>query len=218
MREKRHRATASSRRLLARKLLGLAVLMMISGAFFGCAHPHTKETRSEAVIVEKNSGWKISRWYGHSGERTDELENGNVSVEIHFVREKGTQYFRVRFKFMEVSLPLTFSPSRITLRLRDGKTLGGKAVSCYKQHWDLESLRGYAPEAEPIHIDRVKKYTVAGNPCYSIFFDHPAPPVEDEIIMVMGDSFALNGIPMSIPSIHFRKNVHYSVWDELWDK
>ena len=206
------------KRAFMRKLLGSVVLMMIFGTFCGCAHPRTKETRSETVIVEKHTGWEIDRRYGHSGERSDRLTNKDIAVELNLVRWKDNRHFDIAFKFMEVSHPLTFSPSRITLRLSDGNTLRGKAVSCSKKNWDLENLRLYSPEVEPIHIDKVKKYTVAGNPCYLIFFDHPAPPVEEEIVMFMDDSFVSNGHTMSIPPIHFRKNIHYSVWDELWDK
>ncbi len=127
-----------------------------------------------------------------------------------FEAEENTP-FLISVEFIELKAPVDFTPSRITLRRNNGEILRAKAISCYNKKWDLENVRLYPPIVEPVHVDKEDRYHMVGKPCYTLFFDYPVPPVEEEFILFMNDAFTSNSIKMDIPLIYFRKTIDNNI-------
>jgi hypothetical protein len=202
--------------MLLRKICSISVLCFVSVGFIGCALADMKETRSGASIIEKGSGWKISHPRDNStGKRLDWLENRDMKLEIRFERNffKGEENkpFLISVEFIELKAPVDFMPSRITLRRNNSEILRAKAISCYNKKWDIENLRLNSAIVEPVHVDKEDRYHMVGKPCYTLFFDYPAPPVEEEFILFMNDAFTSNSVKMDIPPIYFRKTIDNNI-------
>lgn len=198
--------------MLIRKIRSISMLCFLSIGFIGCALADMKETRSGASNIEKGSGWGIDHPRDNAtGKRLDILKNRDMTVWILLFKDEENKYFRIKTVFEEVKKPIEFSPSRITLKRSNGDILRGKAISCDNKTLDLKSLRLYKPLPEPISIDRVEKYQMVGVPCYTLFFDYPAPPVDEEFILFMNDAFTANSVKMDIPPIYFRKTIDYNI-------
>jgi len=202
--------------MLIRKILSVSIMCIASVGFFGCALADMKAIRSEASIFEKGSGWEITHPRDNStGNRLDWLENRDMKIEILFERNffKGEENnpFLISVKFIELKAPVEFMPSRITLRRNNSEILRAKAISCYNNKWDIENLRLNSAIVEPVLVDKEDRYHMVGKPCYTLFFDYPVPPVEEELILFMNDAFTSNSIKMDIPPIYFRKTIDNNI-------
>ena len=180
------------------------ILCLLAVFIISCALPGRVEVRSAAYIDEKNSAWEIKHPHDNAtGSKLDFLKSKNMTIWLRFSNQG--KWFDIDTKFIEITDPIEFSSSRISLKLSNGEVVTGKAISCYNRDWDLESLRLYSSVTEPVNIEIVKKYDVKAQPCYSLFYDRPAPSVDEEFIMYMNDAFTANGKNISLPPIHFRK-------------
>jgi len=194
------------------KFISILIFSFALAGLTGCAPADAKKIRSGASIIDKHSNWTITHPRDNaSGEKLDFLKNENMTIWIKFTRNKENKHFYIVTDFIELLTPVEFSPSRIVMKLTDGRTLKGKAISCYSGKWDLESLRIYTSIEEPIRIEKAKKYYMSENPCYALFFDYAPPPVDEEFILLMNDALTSNGVKIGIPPILFRKTTDYNI-------
>ena len=169
----------------------------------GCALAPTKEIRTRAYIEANDRGWEITHGSLLGVLEIDFLTNKSMSVKIdvHVLKYNTDGFFKILFDFKGASGNMAFGPSRLDIKLGSGKVLKGKGFACTDANarLDIEGLRGYPPLEERISVKK--------DDCFYLFFDLPAPPVEEEMVMYMNDSLTMDGNSIAVPQVYFRKTV-----------
>lgn len=137
----------------------------------------------------------------HGQLETDLLTSSDMAIEVFAFVGDVSQPFRIITEFKEVNSVIVFNPSFVTVKLRNGNTLKAKGVECeyVKPNGDSQDLQNQSPLKNQIPIST--------NACYYLFFDYPAPPLEEEFVMYMNNSLMSNGTKVDVPPIYFRKTI-----------
>lgn len=197
--QKELRVANSSRALGAFMLFFLSTAYLLCGGFLGCVSSSQSTVRMRAYIQNNNQGWKtVQRKVGGILE-IDGLKSDRVTIWLDLFRGRDGQLFQIMCEFKDFRGNAAFDPSRVMVRLGNGIVLRAKGLACsdVSMKDDVASLRSRSPISEPVFLKE--------NDCYDLFFDHPGSSLSEEIVLDMNDSFALQGNPVDVPPVVFRK-------------
>ncbi|MCG3113838.1 MAG: hypothetical protein MCM46_18695 [Candidatus Manganitrophus sp. SB1] len=173
-------------------------LMSFTSFALSCSAPQ-KEVRA---YIEANPNWKMVEVCGYEscGPKVDHLKGKDIDIRLEVFKFQEHQFFVIGMDFMGLSGTYQFDPSKILIEVSNGKPLKPKRMSC-NIPLDVNDLRLASALPGPFPIP------IKEDDCFSLFFDHPAPPNDKELIMNFNKALTLNGEPVGIPLIYFRKNV-----------
>ncbi len=161
-----------------------------------------KEIRTRAHIEDESSNWRITHGSLYGQLETDLLTSRDMKIQVNDFRHGNGEYFEILIEFEEVSInSLNFSPSDVTVKLSNGELLKAKGIDCADVNLNstLHDKQRLPILENPIPI-------VIGS-CYYLFFNHPAPPDEEEVVMYMNDALMSNSKNIDVPPIYFRKTI-----------
>lgn len=181
-------------------LCGVA-LCIVTIALTGCGFVPEKVIRTGVYIEEADGVWKMNHG-GYSGAKTYWLTSDVATISLWVDRAEKGEYSAIVIWFDEVGGAIDFSPSRITVKLGDGRIFKaqGFCPDC-RQERDSGKFRAHSPAGEQIPVSRYS--------CYRVDFDHSALPFEEEFVMYMNDALTQGDHKIAVPPIHFRKTVEY---------
>jgi hypothetical protein len=155
-----------------------------------------KDIRRRAYIPGSAVSWFIVNGSPSGEIESDLLTNDVAEIELFFFDYNDRNSFIIVMRFKEANGNLLFRPSNISVKFFNGMALKVKGLdNCF----DIKNLQFKEPLEERV---KVKK-----NVSYVLLFDHPAPPLEEEIVLYINDALAANGNILEVPPIYFRKTV-----------
>jgi hypothetical protein len=163
----------------------------------GCLSALQKQFRA---YIDDDSRWKLVE--GCSSEqcypKVDYLKSADMTIKIEFDRHYKGDFFIIRTWFTEAARVCSYTPSGVTVQLKDGHTLFPKVLKCSNTIWDIHNLRSYSSIEEPVFINKRE--------CFLLFFDHPIPLLYDVFTMNMKQALTVNGEQIDVPLIRFNHN------------
>jgi hypothetical protein len=156
--------------------------------------------KTRAYLAGAAQGWEMAHDRIGRDLETDDLTGEPATISLLLWRDKvGGRSFQVVSTFKRVDNGVAWSPSRIIVRLASGTELKAKGIACPKvaEMNDLLLLRSSSPLEEPVLLKK--------DDHYCLFFDHPTPPMDEEIVMYMSDSLASKDSGPDVPPVFFRK-------------
>ena len=179
--------------------LFLAVLCYVS--IGSCAMSPQQKITTRAYIAETDASWEITHGSLLGVSEIDFLTNKQFTIWIDVFKYDKERYFKILMDFKESGSDATFRPSHITIKLSNNEILKPKVLPCNDAtaKANIQELRSYPTIETGIQVTK--------GACYYLFFDHPPPPVEEEIAMYMDDSLTVHGYKVYVPLIYFRKTI-----------
>jgi hypothetical protein len=157
--------------------------------------------KKRAYILDNESNWKIEKGMYLGRIKTDFLTNNLMKIRLSFMSNDGDDYFKIKIQFTDVSNKINFKPSIIKVTFNNEKTIYANGIEC-------SSVRPYAgPQDNQKPSTLENGNSISKGSCYHLFFNHPTPPIEEDIIIYLDDSLTLNGDKLNIPPIYFRKTI-----------
>ncbi len=182
-------------------MLFLSTAYLLCGGLLGCASSSQSTVRMRAYIQNNNQRWEtVQRRVGGILE-IDGLKSDRVTIWLDLSRGRDGQFFRIMLEFKDVRGNATFDPSRVMVKLGNGDVLRAKGLACSNASMkdDVASLRSRSPIGERISLKE--------NDCFCLFFDYSGSSLGEEIMLGMNDSFVLQGNPVDVPPVVFRKTM-----------
>jgi len=156
-----------------------------------------------AYTQNSNQRWEtVQRKVGGILE-IDGLKSDRVTIWLDLFRGRDGQFFLIMLEFKDVRGNATFDPSRVMVKLGNGNLLRAKSLACSNVSTkdDVASLRSHSPIGERISLKE--------NHCFCLFFDYPDSSLGEDTLLDMNDSFILQGNPVDVPPVVFRKTMEH---------
>lgn len=197
--QKELRVANSQRVLRAVMLFFLSTAYLLCGGLLGCVSSSQSTVRMRAYIQSNNQGWEIVQRKVGGILEIDGLKSDRVTIWLDLFRGRDGQFFQIMCEFKDFRGNAAFDPSRIMVRLGNGDVLRAKGLACSNVSMkdDVASLRSRSPIGERISLKE--------NNCFFLFFDYPSSSPGEEIVLDMNDSLTLQGNPVDVPPVVFRK-------------
>jgi len=173
-------------------------ILLVGFSFFALScSPVQKEIRA---YTDQNPDWKMVENCGYERcyPMVDFLTGQDIALEVIFDENKKQQFFIIRTTFTSVNIQFQFNTSNVVVTTENRERLKPKGFTCSYTIANLRYLR-----SKPFLQGEIP---VKPGDCYLLFFDHPAPPKDEELTMDMNEALTANGKPIGMPLIRFRKN------------
>jgi hypothetical protein len=137
--------------------------------------------------------------YEGCGSLVDYLVGNDMSIRIEAYNDIGIFLIRVYFLYPNKDA-LRFSPSSATVEVGDRQIIRAKGFQCAHTIMEEDNLRSAPPLIGSVDI--------TDNACFLLFFDAPAPSVEEQFILRL-QGVTRSGRKVDVPELFFRKGLRY---------